>query len=72
MYLLVPLGRGDRGDDSCGGGVDKGAYVAVVATVVVASPESVVRLLVRRGSSLWREKTQQKQSSRELADQGGR
>ena len=62
--MLVPLGRGGRGKyPSSGGGVNGGlwwseeasknvkAYVATIAIVLVASPESVVRLLVCRGSS---------------------
>ena len=66
MYLLVPLGRGDRGDDSCYGCVRNGGpwwpeeafkgdgdYVAAAATLIVASLESVVRLLMCRGSSRW-------------------
>ena len=55
MYLIVPLGRGCRGDDSCRGGVVNGglwwpeeasevvgAYVAAAATVAFASPEIIV------------------------------
>ena len=59
MYLLVPLGRGGRGDDSGRGGVVNGGLwwlegaskvvgdcVTVAATVSVASPESMDGTLV--------------------------
>ena len=59
MYLLAPLGRGGRGDDSCRGGIVNGglwwperaskvvgACVAASVTWVVASPETEDELLV--------------------------
>ena len=64
--MTVPTGREGQDGSPCHGGVENGAlwwpeeaskgdgvYAAAAATVAVASPESVVRLLVCRGSSRW-------------------
>ena len=63
VYLLAPLGRGARGDDSCLGGVVNGGLwwpeetskvvgdcVTVAVTVSVASPESMDGKLASRVS----------------------
>ena len=65
MYLLAPLGRGGRGDDSCRGVVANGGlwwpegasevagvHVAAAVSTSFASPESVDELLVSRVSLL--------------------
>ena len=65
-YLLIYSGRGDRGGCPGGCGVVNGGlwwpekalevngvYVAVAATVVLASPESLFGFLVCREHSRW-------------------
>ena len=66
VYLLVPLGRGDRGDDLCRGGVvngglwwsEKASKVSVLTlqpreNVAGDSPEDVFLFLVKRGGEWW-------------------
>ena len=65
MYLLAPLVRGGRGDDSCRGGVAYGGLwwpeeasgavgvcVAAVVAWAVVSPESGDEMMVSGGSLL--------------------
>ena len=66
MYLLVPLGRVGRGDDSCRGGVVNGGlwwpeeasevagvHVAAAVSTSFASPEGVDGWLIWRGTKRW-------------------